>query len=222
MTPAPRAAGTVEVTVRGFDGKFYLGRRGDARHRRAWGVPATGARPGAAGGDVHHGYSERLSAAKKIRRSAAVVTVGDIHGGTKRNIIADEVKLELTTRAFTAKSRQVILDGLRQTALGVATTAGLTGDKLPTVTVLEAESTACALQHAGPDCRGFARRWSRRWARPTCLTARRSWGQRTSACSRWTGLFRFAISAWVAAYPDRLAAAVGGRQGAAGAAHQPV
>lgn len=28
----------------------------------------------------------------------SVVTVGDIHGGTKRNIIPDEVKLELTTR----------------------------------------------------------------------------------------------------------------------------
>ncbi len=33
-------------------------------------------------------------------QNPAVVTVGDIHGGTKRNIIPDEVKLELTTRAF--------------------------------------------------------------------------------------------------------------------------
>jgi amidohydrolase len=74
-------------------------------------------------------------------QAPAVVTVGHIEGGTKRNIIPNEVKLELTTRAFSDKSRQVILDGLRQIALGVGTTAGLTGDKLPTVAVLEDEST---------------------------------------------------------------------------------
>jgi hippurate hydrolase len=72
----------------------------------------------------------------------AVVTVGDIHGGTKRNIIPDEVKLELTVRAFSDKSRQIILDGLRQMALGVATSAGLPPDKMPTVTVLDDESTS--------------------------------------------------------------------------------
>jgi hippurate hydrolase len=74
-------------------------------------------------------------------RDPAVVTVGDIHGGTKRNIIPDEVKLELTTRAFSDKSRQVILDGLKQMALGIGTSAGLPPEKMPTVTVLENEST---------------------------------------------------------------------------------
>ncbi len=71
----------------------------------------------------------------------AVVTVGDIQGGTRRNVIPNEVKLELTTRAFTDKSRQVILDGIRQMAVGVATSAGMAADKMPTVTVLEDEST---------------------------------------------------------------------------------
>jgi len=74
-------------------------------------------------------------------QSPAVITVGHIEGGTKRNIIPDEVKLELTTRAFSDETKQVTLDGIRQIALGVATTAGLTGAKLPTVTVLDAEST---------------------------------------------------------------------------------
>ncbi len=74
-------------------------------------------------------------------QSPAVVTVGHIEGGTKRNIIPNEVKLELTTRAFSDKARQVTLDGIRDIARGVGTTAGLTGDKLPTVTVLDAEST---------------------------------------------------------------------------------
>jgi len=74
-------------------------------------------------------------------RDPAVVTVGDIHGGTRRNIIPDSVKLELTTRAFSSKSRQVIIDGVRQMALGIATSAGLPPDKAPIVTVLDDEST---------------------------------------------------------------------------------
>ena len=70
-----------------------------------------------------------------------VVTVGSIHGGTKRNIIPDEVKLELTVRTFSERSRKIVLDGLRQMAIGVATSAGLPPEKMPTVTVVESEST---------------------------------------------------------------------------------
>jgi amidohydrolase len=71
----------------------------------------------------------------------AIVTVGSIHGGTKRNIIPDEVKLELTTRAFSDQGRQVILDGIRQMAQGVATSAGLPPDRAPIVTVIASESS---------------------------------------------------------------------------------
>ncbi len=71
----------------------------------------------------------------------AVVTVGDIHGGTKRNIIPNEVKLELTTRAFSDKGRQVVVDGIKQMAKGVGDSYALPADKMPIVTVLEDEST---------------------------------------------------------------------------------
>ena len=70
-------------------------------------------------------------------RDPSVVTVGDIHGGTKRNIIPDEVKLELTTRSFTDKSRQTILDGLRANAAGLTTSFALPADKAPVVHVLD-------------------------------------------------------------------------------------
>lgn len=70
-----------------------------------------------------------------------VITVGDIHGGTKRNIIPDEVRLELTTRSFTATSRQRVIDGLKQMAAGITTSAGLPPEKAATVTVLDNEST---------------------------------------------------------------------------------
>jgi amidohydrolase len=70
-----------------------------------------------------------------------VVTVGSIHGGTKRNIIPDEVKLELTTRSYSDKSRQVVIDGLRQIAAGITAAANLPTEKAATVTVLDNEST---------------------------------------------------------------------------------
>jgi amidohydrolase len=73
-------------------------------------------------------------------REPSVVTVGDIHGGTKRNIIPNEVKLELTTRSFSDQSRQVILTGIRAMAAGLATSYGLPPDLAPTVTVLDNES----------------------------------------------------------------------------------
>src|ERR1700675_2266678 len=74
-------------------------------------------------------------------RDPAVVTIGDIHGGTKRNIIPNEVKLELTTRAFSDKARQIILDGIRRIAQGVSLSAGVPDNLAPVVTVLENEST---------------------------------------------------------------------------------
>jgi amidohydrolase len=71
----------------------------------------------------------------------SVVTVGAIHGGTKRNIIPDEVKLDLTTRSYSDKSRQLIIDGLKQMAAGLTLAANLPPEKAATVTVLDNEST---------------------------------------------------------------------------------
>jgi hippurate hydrolase len=71
----------------------------------------------------------------------SVVTIGDIHGGTKRNIIPNEVKMGLTTRAYSDKSRQIVIDGVRRTAAGVALAAGVPDDLAPIVTVLDNEST---------------------------------------------------------------------------------
>jgi amidohydrolase len=74
-------------------------------------------------------------------RDPTVVTVGDIHGGTKRNIIPDEVKMELTARAFSDKARQIVIDGVRRTAQGVALSAGVPDARQPVVTVRDEEST---------------------------------------------------------------------------------
>ncbi|MGH9596926.1 MAG: amidohydrolase [Edaphobacter sp.] len=71
----------------------------------------------------------------------AVVTVGDIHGGTKRNIIPDQVKMELTARCYSEAVRQTIIEGVKRTARGIAIAAGVPEDRMPIVTVLEHEST---------------------------------------------------------------------------------
>jgi len=73
-------------------------------------------------------------------KEPSVVTIGDIHGGAKRNVIPYEVKMELTTRAFSEKAIQIIVDGVRRTAAGVALAAGVPKDREPIVTVLENES----------------------------------------------------------------------------------
>ncbi|SFS05800.1 hippurate hydrolase [Granulicella pectinivorans] len=78
----------------------------------------------------------------------SVVTVGDIHGGTKRNIIPNEVKLELTTRSLSDAGRKVILDGIRSMAAGIAVSAALPKGLEPVVTVLEDESAP--LQYNDP------------------------------------------------------------------------
>jgi hippurate hydrolase len=54
-----------------------------------------------------------------------VVTVGSIHGGTKRNIIPDALKLELSTRSYRDKSRDILIQGLKEMAAGVTASAGL-------------------------------------------------------------------------------------------------
>ncbi|MEE8294977.1 MAG: amidohydrolase [Sphingomonadales bacterium] len=70
-----------------------------------------------------------------------VVTVGSIHGGTKHNIISDEVKLQLTVRSYTDEVRATLLDGIKRIAENLGRAAGLPEDKLPEVTVREDEHT---------------------------------------------------------------------------------
>jgi hippurate hydrolase len=70
----------------------------------------------------------------------AVVTVGSIHGGTRPNIIPDEVKLQISTRAFSEEVRRNTLAAIERTARGVALAAGVPEDRAPIVTVNQAES----------------------------------------------------------------------------------
>jgi len=67
----------------------------------------------------------------------AVVTVGSIHGGTRYNIIPDEVNLQLTVRTYKEEVRQRVLASIERIVKGVAATAGIPEDRAPTVKVAE-------------------------------------------------------------------------------------
>ena len=68
-----------------------------------------------------------------------VITVGSIHGGTKRNIIPDEVKLQLTVRTYKSDTRERVLAAIDQIAKGCATAAGVPTERAPIVTVSKDE-----------------------------------------------------------------------------------
>lgn len=54
----------------------------------------------------------------------AVVTVGTFHAGTKRNIIPDDARLELTVRSYDKDVRQQILAAIQRIAKGIAAAGG--------------------------------------------------------------------------------------------------
>ncbi len=76
----------------------------------------------------------------------AVLTVGTIHGGTKNNIIPDEVAMGLTLRTYSLELRDKIIADVRRTADGLAASYGIPADRMPTVTV--GESTPPTLNDA--------------------------------------------------------------------------
>jgi amidohydrolase len=71
----------------------------------------------------------------------AVVTVGSIHGGTRYNIIPDEVDLQLTVRAYKEEVRQKVLAAIERITKGIALAAGVPTDRMPIVKVSDTEVT---------------------------------------------------------------------------------
>ena len=65
----------------------------------------------------------------------AVVTVGAIHGGTKHNIIPEEVDMKLTLRFFSDDVYRQIIAALSRITRGQALAAGLPEEKMPEITL---------------------------------------------------------------------------------------
>ena len=65
----------------------------------------------------------------------AVVTVGSIHGGTRHNIIPDDVNLQLTIRTYKEEVRQHILKSIERIARNIAVAANVPADRMPEMRV---------------------------------------------------------------------------------------
>ncbi len=67
----------------------------------------------------------------------AVVTVGSIKGGTKHNIIPDEVNLQLTVRTYKDEVRKLIHKRIKEICNGIASSMGLDKSRWPQVILPE-------------------------------------------------------------------------------------
>ena len=65
----------------------------------------------------------------------AVVTVGSIHGGTKHNVIPNEVKLQLTLSSYTDEVRNETISSIKKIVKGSAISAGLSEENYPVIEI---------------------------------------------------------------------------------------
>jgi len=66
-------------------------------------------------------YASKATATDPLE--PAVVTVGSIHGGSKHNIIPDDVHLQITVRSYSSQVRKQLLDGIARIAKAEAAAA---------------------------------------------------------------------------------------------------
>jgi amidohydrolase len=71
----------------------------------------------------------------------AVVSVGSVHGGTRYNIIPDEVRLQLTVRAYSQDVRRKILSSIERICRGTAVAAGVPDNRLPIINISPTEAS---------------------------------------------------------------------------------
>ena len=77
----------------------------------------------------------------------AVITVGSIHGGTKHNVIPDEVHLQLTVRSYKEEVRKKLLASIERVTRGAALAAGIPVDRAPIVVVSETEAVSATFNN---------------------------------------------------------------------------
>jgi hippurate hydrolase len=80
---------------------------------------------------------QTLVSREKDPLEPAVITVGSIHGGTKHNIIPDEVKLQITVRTYSPAVRKQLLDGIARIAKAEATSVN--APRQPEIKVSESQ-----------------------------------------------------------------------------------
>jgi len=110
------------------------------------GIGAHGSRPDAAKDPIVLAAQVILALQTIVSREnspldPAVITVGSIHGGTKHNIIPDEVNLQITVRAYREEVRRKLLASIERVTKGTALAAGIPENLAPIVVVSPNEVT---------------------------------------------------------------------------------
>lgn len=114
------SSSSVDITVRGVSGHGAY--------------PQTTKDPVVLAANIIQGL-QTLTSRENDPFQPAVITVGSIHGGTRHNIIGDEVKMQLTVRSYDSAQQQRLTDGIARVARGEAIAAGIPDDLLPVVTI---------------------------------------------------------------------------------------
>ncbi|EMR03888.1 amidohydrolase [Cesiribacter andamanensis] len=90
--------------------------------------PWNGTDPIVVSAQIINGLQTIISRQTELTKEAAVVTVGQIHGGVRNNIIPEEVQMEGTVRTLDPKMREDIHARIRRTATKIAESAGATAE----------------------------------------------------------------------------------------------
>ncbi len=77
---------------------------------------------------IINGLQTIVSRQTELTKGAAVITIGSMHGGIRRNIIPEEVLLEGTIRTFEDDMQKIVHDKIRLTATKIAESAGAAVD----------------------------------------------------------------------------------------------
>lgn len=74
------------------------------------------------------GLQTIVSRQTELTKAAAVITVGSMHGGIRRNIIPEEALMEGTIRTFDPNMQKIVHEKIKKTAEDIAESAGAKAD----------------------------------------------------------------------------------------------
>jgi amidohydrolase len=124
----PETVGTIHYKPGGFMASSD-GLRIVVKGRQTHGaIPWGGVDPIVVASQIVLGLQTVVSRQLNITESAAIVSIGSIHGGVRGNIIPEEVVLDGTIRALSPENRRRAHEAVRRTAEGIAASAGATAE----------------------------------------------------------------------------------------------
>ncbi len=124
----PFAVGSVQYRPQGFMASadtLQITVKGRQTHGA---MPWGGVDPIVVASQIVLGLQTVASRQLDVTLTPSIITIGQIHGGVRSNIIPDEVKLEGTVRTFDTKVRTDIHERVKRTAAMIAQSAGATAE----------------------------------------------------------------------------------------------